>query len=130
MMKKCKVDCNDDITPCIPLCCHMHEYVDLAVPCCQATLEATRLFEPVIYEEINRRVFHKDEIDSNRSIGTTTISDSRALSTSPEVYNMSQIKPHYVSFKYHHACPDGLEPERLYFKENGESVLNTRLVPT
>ncbi|CAL8081523.1 unnamed protein product [Orchesella dallaii] len=114
-IKKCKIDCNDDTTPCISLCCHLHEYVDLEAACCQETLGPEPVYHPVIYEDINRRLSLEETILSAISAASNTTT------------NISKsVRPHYVTFKYHETCPNGHPPHDTFFNDNGDSVIDTR----
>lgn len=122
-IRKCNVDCNNKESPCIPLCCHLHEYIDLTVPCCQATLGSKPMFQPMIYDEVNRKLSLGEEKVKQAMESNTTKNRSKFVN---DPVFAATVRPHYVTFKYHNACPDGLDPQHLFFNENGESTLNTR----
>lgn len=106
--------------------------MDLEVPCCQKPPSPVPMFRPVIYDNINRRVSPEDTIiidSAGVAVGTGDQYNNRSSIHADGSNNdrEGELKPHYVTFKYHHACPDGLHTEHLFFNEKGDSTLDTKL---
>lgn len=99
----------------------MNEFIDLNVACCQAAIASKPMFHPVIYDDINRRISLEEITEPNEILDA-----SHNFNQSKFGSNDVALRPHYVTFKYHNACPDGLKPFSLFFNEKGESDLDTR----